>query len=97
MYVQMNDEQKVTFWKDLRKLPGTVSDAELSAYRELARSTENLPRVEAAITLLAVFHEDKLAAELLSNLDKSSDPVVRQAASTAESMLQIRLSEQGAK
>lgn len=97
MYVQMNEEQKVTFWKDLRKLPGAVTDAELSAYRELARSTENLPRVEAAITMLAVFHEDKLAAELLSNLEKSPDPVVRQSASTAESMLQIRLSEQGTK
>jgi hypothetical protein len=53
--------------------------------------------VEAAITMLAVFHEDKLAAELLGNLDKSPDPIVRQAASTAESMLQIRISEQGAK
>lgn len=97
MYVQMNEEQKVTFWKDLRKLPGAASDAELSAYRELARSTENLARVEAAITMLAVFHEDKLAAELLGNLVKSPDPIVRQAASTAESMLQIRISEQGAK
>lgn len=97
MYVQMNEEQKVIFWKDLRKLPGDVSEAELSAYRELARSTENLPRVEAAITLLAVFREDKLATELLSNLDKSPDPVVRQAASTADSMLQIRLGDQGAK
>jgi Tfp pilus assembly protein PilF len=97
MYVQMNEEQKVTFWKDLRKLPGEVSDAELSAYRELARSTDGLPRVEAAMTLLAVFHEDKLATELLSNLDKSQDPVVRQAASTAESMLQIQLSGKNAK
>ncbi len=97
MYVQMNEEQKVTFWKDLRKLPGEVSDAELSAYRELARSTDGLPRVEAAMTLLAVFHEDKLASELLSNLDKSQDPVVRQAASTAESMLQIQLSGKIAK
>lgn len=97
MYVQMNEEQKVTFWKDLRKLPGAVSDAELSAYRELARSTDGLPRVEAAMTLLAVFHEDKLASELLSNLDKSQDPVVRQAASTAESMLQIQLSGKIAK
>lgn len=97
MYGQMNDEQKVIFWKDLRKLPGAVSDAELSAYRELARSTDGLPRVEAAMTLLAVFNEDKLAAELLSNLDKSADPVVRQSASTAESMLQIRMAEKGVK
>ncbi|MGV2340286.1 MAG UNVERIFIED_CONTAM: tetratricopeptide repeat protein [Planctomycetaceae bacterium] len=42
MYVQMSDEQKVTFWIDLRNLPGAVSEAELSVYRELARSTQNL-------------------------------------------------------
>ena len=91
MYIQMNDEQKVTFWKDLRNLPGKVSDAELSIYRELARSTQNLARVEAAITLLAVFREGQLAAELLNNLDKSEDPAVRHSASTAQSMLQIQL------
>ena len=91
MYVQMSDEQKVTFWKDLRNLPGAVSEAELSVYRELARSTQNLARVEAAITLLAVFREGQLAEELLKNLEKSEDPVVRQSASTAQSMLQIQL------
>lgn len=96
MYVQMNDEQKVTFWKDLRNLPGEVTDAELSAYRELARSTQNLARVEAAITLLAVFREGQLAAELLNNLEKSDDPVVRQSAITAQSMLQIQLGGQAA-
>lgn len=95
--MQMNDAQKVIFWQDLRRIPGEVSAAELAAYRELARTTENLARVEAAITLLAVFREDKLAAELLNNLDKSSDPVVRQAASVAESMLKIRQIEQGAR
>lgn len=97
MYLQMNEEQKAVFWKDLRRVPEQVSDAELGTYRELALSTENLPRVEAAITLLAVFHEDQLAAELLKNLEKSEDPVVRQAASTAVSMLQIRQNEQQAK
>jgi hypothetical protein len=90
MYIQMSDEQKLVFWKDLRKTSGAASAAELSTYRDIARSTENLARVEAAITLLAVLGDPELAEELLGTSCEHSDPVVRQAALTARSMLAIQ-------
>jgi hypothetical protein len=90
MYIQMSDDQKLVFWKDLRHTSGSISAAELSTYRDIARSTENLPRVEAALTLLAVLGDADLAEELLKTCSEHSDPVVRQAALTARSMLSIQ-------
>lgn len=88
-YSQMPQDQKTTFWRDLRQLPGTVSPAELAAYRELALSATDLARVEAAITMLAVYNQKDLAEELLKGMHNHPDPIVQQSAQTALSMLRI--------
>jgi len=88
-YSQMPQDQKTMFWRDLRQLPGTVSPAELAAYRELALSATDLARVEAAITMLAVYNQRDLAEELLKGMNNHPDPVVQQSAQTALSMLRI--------
>ncbi len=89
-YSQMPQTQQATFWRDLRRLPGAVSPAELAAYRELALSATDIARVEAAITMLAVYKQRELAEELLKGMNNHADPVVQQSAQTALSMLQIQ-------
>jgi hypothetical protein len=86
----MPQTQQATFWRDLRRLPGAVSPAELAAYRELALSATDIARVEAAITMLAVYKQRELAEELLKGMNNHADPVVQQSAQTALSMLQIQ-------
>ena len=90
MYGQMSDDQRVLFWNDLRKLPGSVSQTDMATYRELAKSTQNLARIEAALAMLAVFGEREVAGQLLEDSSKHSDPVVRQAAITAMSVMTIQ-------
>lgn len=89
-YSQMPQAQQATFWRDLRRLPGAVSPTELAAYRELALSATDIARVEAAITMLAVYKQRELAEELLKGMNNHADPVVQQSAQTALSMLQIQ-------
>jgi hypothetical protein len=93
MYGQMSDAQRVTFWNDLRKLPDSVSKSDAATYRELALSTENVARIEAALTMLAVFGDRDVAGRLLEDASKHSDPVVRQAALTAMSVMTIQIQQ----